>query len=260
MELGTGFRRLSGVVGALFLGLGAAAAFVGKGDAADLGLLATGAIFFFVAITGYAPSRLKIGETELHFVQKLRTTRRKVISAAGIGDSEGIQDAIASLGEAVESAVLTPVEGGYAWPTDAATYEAEALASLDRAAQGVSDVVVYASDTSQAQGLDAVIDAGDVAVGVVIKFSTTKHRDAVWKAVSRTDRTQIQGILVVTTPVMAPRALEAAESEFPVEVVTWLPSSGGDMLASAVDRVLERARKYHILSRPALESEGSLGS
>ncbi len=96
-------RCVIGLVGVLGLGAGGTAVFTRDVEAGPVALLAIGALFFLVGISGFLPTRLKIGENEAEWIEAVGDALDTVIEAVPPEGLARVEMAIEELSMAAPS-------------------------------------------------------------------------------------------------------------------------------------------------------------
>ncbi|WP_146197451.1 hypothetical protein [Promicromonospora sp. AC04] len=231
--LGRFSRIVAGVVAAAGLVAGGVAVYVNSSEAGSVALVLVGGVFAYLALSGQALRRLKLGENEAEFSNAVkRAAMRRVKSGDAQFEASGSAADVATeiLEEAAQDSSNVPQE--VLAITSAHRYERAVLAALRRVAQSMD-----AQDGLIDSGFDAVVN-GKIAVQIKFTQSRAIVVDSARRLVGLADWQTV--LYVSNRPIIFTNRRERApevDERVRTKVVRWTPDMGDGPLAQALSDI-----------------------
>lgn len=232
-------RAIAGVVATASLVFGGRAVFVTTNEAGSVSLILVGGVFAYLAVSGQALRRLKMGDNEAEFSKAVFRVAMRTVEGGGssAGDGTSTEAAAAKiLEQAAREAPSVPRKVLAA--TEAHRYEEAVIAALRRVAETVSTDVGHHD-----RGADAVVNG---TVAVQIKYANKPVMVVDLNGGGLLDESKLeapdgfQALLCVThnVMIMPPTndnlSISVGRIRPRVKVVHWNPVMGDAPLAEAL--------------------------
>jgi hypothetical protein len=244
-------RIVSGVVGVLSISAGTFAIFYKNNNGGSIALVAVGAAFLLMAITGFGIRSLKIGPNEI-VMDTLNVARQLRLQ----GDDEGAAEAIESLIKTPTPLLTQPVAdtsmsrsflkynpsqtNSYSIPED---YDNAVRAALNAELSGRG--LVLPDMSANTQRFDFLVRASEKTFGVEIRLGDRIRFDAFAQSMNlllQTTATSIDGVLVVVNS--SPEAITNLRDvaggliRAPSQFVAWRTSDDPKVLLEAIHQLV----------------------
>jgi hypothetical protein len=244
-------RIVSGAVGVLSVAAGVLAIFYKNNNGGSIALIAVGAAFLLMAITGYGIRSLKIGPNEI-VMDTLNVARQLRLQ----GDDEGAAEAVESLIKTPTPLLTRPVAdtsmsrsflrinpsptNSYSIPED---YDNAVRAALNAELSGRG--LVLPDMSANTQRFDFLVRASEKTFGVEIRLGNRIRFDAFAQSMNlllQTTATSIDGVLVVinSSPeaIVNLRDVATGLIRAPTQFVAWRTSDDAHVLLEAVRQLV----------------------
>jgi hypothetical protein len=244
-------RLVSGVVGVLAVTAGVLAIFFKNNNGGSIALVAVGAAFLLMAVTGYGIRSLKIGPNEI-VMDTLNVARQLRLQ----GDDEGAAEAVESLIRTPTPLLTQPVADTsmsrsflrynpsptetYSIPED---YETAVRAALNAELSGRG--LVLPDMSANTRRFDFLVRASEKTFGVEIRLGDRIRFDAFAQSMNlllQTTATPIDGVLVVVNSspeaIVNLRDVAGGLIHSPTQFVAWRTRGDAHVLLEAIHQLV----------------------
>jgi hypothetical protein len=244
-------RLVSGMVGVLCVAAGVLAIFYKNNNGGSIALVAVGAAFLLMAVTGYGIRSLKIGPNEI-VMDTLNVARQLRLQ----GDDEGAAQAVESLIKTPSPLLTQPVADtslsrsflkynpsptdSYSIPED---YETAVRAALNAELSGRG--LILPDMSANTRRFDFLVRASEKTFGVEIRLGDKIRFDAFAQSMNlllETTAITIDGVLVVVNAspdaIISLRDVAGGLIHSPTQFVAWRTSDDAQTLLEAVHQLV----------------------